>query len=120
MLAWAARRCANFWRRVRCIAEACLRKEGIAFVALMVSLIGAGILSFMFYGNLLYLRHERATDEIFYLSCGMLAIIAVTFWSSHRLLGSKQAIEAEFWKLKVKMSQGDNDAPPGIGGGADA
>ena len=102
----------NFWRRVRCVAEACLKKEGLAFVALMVSLCGVGIISFMFYGNLLYLRRAEATDELFYLSCGMLVLIGIVFMSAHRLLGSKQAIEAEFWKLKVKLSQGDDVREP--------
>lgn len=104
---------ANFWRRVRCVAEACLKKEGVAFVALMVSLAGVGIISFMLWGNLLYLRDRGATDEIFYLSCGMLGLIFIVFMSSHRLLGSRQALEGEFWKLKFKMSQGDDPPPPG-------
>lgn len=100
----------NFWRRVRLIAEACLKKEGLAFVALMVSLVGTGLLTAMFWRNLIYFREQKATDELFFLSCGMLALIAITFMSTHRLLGSKQAIEAEFWKLKVKLNQGDDDA----------
>lgn len=109
MTRWGAL-CRNFWRRARLVAEACLKKEGLAFVALMVSLTGAGVLSFMLWGNLLYFRAAKATDALFYLSCGMLALIGIVFMSAHRLLGSKQAIEIEFWKLKAKLSQGD-DAP---------
>lgn len=98
----------NFWRRLGRVGEACLRKEGIAFVALMVSLFGVGILTLMLYGNLVYFRAARATDELFYLSSGMLGLIGIVFMSAHRLLGSKQAIEGEFWKLKFKMSQGED------------
>ncbi len=97
------------WRRIRCIAEACLKREGLAFIGLMVSLLGAGILTLMLFGNLVYLREVLATTEIFYLSCGMLLIISILFYSTHRLLGSKQAIELEFWRLKAKFNQGDDD-----------
>lgn len=102
---------ANFWRRLRLVAEACLRKEGLAFVALMVSLTGTGIITFMLYGNLLYFRAQTATEQLFYLSCGMLFLIGIMFMSAHRLLGSKQAIELEFWKLKASISQGEDDEP---------
>lgn len=102
----------NFWRRVRCVGEACLRKEGIAFVALMVSLGAAGVLSLMLYGNLLYFRDKGATSELFYLSAGMLFLIGIVLMSSHRLLGSKQAIEAEFLSLKLKLNQDDQRGGP--------
>lgn len=100
----------GFWRRVRCIAEACLKKEGLAFIALMVSLFGTGILTALYAINLEFLRANGKTDEIFYLNCGQLVLISFVFMSCHRLLGAKQAIEIEFWKLKAKMSQGDDDA----------
>lgn len=102
----------NLWRRVGLCLRACLQKEGIAFVALLVSLAGAGILSFMLWGNLIYFREQKATEQLFYLSCGMLFLIGIVFMSSHRLLGSKQAFEAEFWKLKFKINQGDTDDEP--------
>lgn len=111
-MSWATH-CANFWRRAGLVARACMHKEGLAFIALMVSLAGAIVLSFMLYGNLLYFRQKGATDQLFYLSCGMLAIIAITFWSSHRLLGSKQAIKAELWDMKLEMNQGGDDGAAG-------
>jgi hypothetical protein len=104
---------ANFWRRVGLCARACLQKEGLAFIALMVSLCGAGIISAMLLGNLIYLRNAKATDSIFYLSCGMLFLIFIVLMSSHRLLGSRQAIEAEAWKLRFKISQGHDEVVKG-------
>jgi hypothetical protein len=104
----------NFWRRVRCIGEACLRKEGIAFVALMVSLGAAGVLSLMLYGNLLYFRTKGATDQLFYLSAGMLFLIGIVLMSSHRLLGSRQQLDAEILGMKLRMNQGE-DPPAGAG-----
>lgn len=106
MKAWAAKVCRNFWRRIGLVARACLTDAGIKFVALMVSLGGAGIISFMLWGNLIHLRAENQHDSIFYLSGGMLLLIGVVLMSSHRLLGSKMALEGEFWKLKFKMHQG--------------
>lgn len=96
-----------------CIAfcRACLRREGLAFIALMVSLGGAGILSFFLYGNLLYFRAHSSTSELFYLSVGMLMLIAIVLISSHRLLGSKLAIDAEVLCAKLKIEQGGDDAP---------
>jgi hypothetical protein len=91
------------------VCRSCLRKEGLAFLALLVSLGGAGVLSIMLFGNLLYFRKMQATEELFYLSSGMLLLIAIVLMSSHRLLGSKQAIELEFWKLKAKFNQGDEE-----------
>lgn len=87
-------------------SRACLRKEGLAFVALMVSLGGAGILSAMLFGNLLYFRKHQATDELFYLSGGMLLLIGIVLMSSHRLLGSKLAIEAEVLSAKLSIRDG--------------
>lgn len=101
----------NVWRRARLVGEACLKKEGIAFVALMVSLGGAGVLSFMLWGNLLYFRAEKATSELFMLSCGMLFLIGIVLMSSHRLLGSKLAMEAEVLNMKLRFNQGGDDAP---------
>lgn len=110
---WAAM-VRNFWRRARCVAEACLRKEGLAFVALMVSLGAAGVLSLFLYGNLRFLRAQGAIDQIFYLSAGMLLLIGIVLMSSHRLLGSKQAIEAEILGLKLRMNQNDTPAAPEV------
>lgn len=100
----------SWWGETKLLLRACLRKEGLAFIALMVSLGGAIIMSAFLFGNLLYFREQKATDELFYLSCAMLAIIAITFWSSHRLLGSSLAIEAEVLSMKLKLNQGGEDA----------
>jgi hypothetical protein len=102
----------NFWRRLRCIAEACLKREGLAFLAFCAS-FGAGVvLTAMLAWNILYLQEEKRSDDIAYLAFGMLALLGITQLSLHRLLGSKQAIQLEFWKLKATMSQGD-DMPTG-------
>jgi hypothetical protein len=93
------------------VCRACLRREGLAFFALAISLGGAGVLSFFLYGNLLYFRQHGATNELFYISCGMLALISIVLISSHRLLGSKLAIEAEVLSAKLKIEQGDDSAP---------
>lgn len=100
----------NLWRRVGLVGSACLRKEGTAFVALMVSLGGAGVLSFMLWGNLLYFRTAGATDQLFLLSVGMLLLIGIVLMSSHRLLGSKLAVDAEILSMKLRFSQGDDTA----------
>jgi hypothetical protein len=39
-------------------------------------------------------------------------LFAVTQLSLHRLLGSKQAIELEFWKLKATINQSGDDSAP--------
>jgi hypothetical protein len=41
----------------------------------------------------------------------MLALISIVLISSHRLLGSKLAIEAEVLSAKLKIEQGDDSAP---------
>lgn len=98
------------WQFFVAVCRACLRREGLAFLALAVSLGGAVVLSFFLYGNLRYFRAHGATDQLFWLSCGMLALIAIVLISSHRLLGSKLAIEAEVLSAKLRIDQGGDDA----------
>lgn len=100
----------NFWRRVRCIAEACLRREGLAFLAFVASVGGGVVLTAMLAWNIRFLQGEHRTDEIALLSYGLLVLLGLMMMSLHRLLGSKQAIELEFWKLKASISNGDDDA----------
>lgn len=100
----------TFWQFFVAVCRACLKREGLAFFALVVSLGAAIVLSFFLYGNLLYFRAHGSTDQLFYLSCGMLALISIVLISSHRLLGSKLAIEAEVLSAKLKIDQGGDDA----------
>lgn len=89
------------------VCRACLRKEGLAFLA-FVAASGAGVaLMAMLAWQIVYLQAHERSDDIAYLAFGMLLLIAVTQLSLHRLLGSKQAIELEFWKLKASITQGD-------------
>lgn len=100
----------SVWSEMKCLLKACLKKEGLAFCA-FVAAVGAGaVMTTMLAWNIYYL-HDRHQDEaIAYLAYGMLALIGITQLSLHRLLGSKQAIEIEFWKLKAKLNQGDDNA----------
>lgn len=100
---------ANFWRRVRCIAEACLRREGLAFIAFVFAVGMAVVLTCLLVWNIGYLQEKDRTDDIAYLSFGILALFGIVQLSMHRLLGSRQAIEVEFWKLRAKIDQGDDD-----------
>ncbi len=101
----------NFWRRVRCIAEACLRREGLAFCAFLAAVGFAIVLTVLLVWNITFLQDKDRTDDIAYLAFGILGLFGITQLSIHRLLGAKQAIELEFWKIKAKLSQGDDLAP---------
>ena len=96
-----------------CIAfcRACLRREGLAFLA-FCGASGAGIvLTALLAWNIRYLQEQNRADDIAYLSFGLLALFGITQLSLHRLLGSKQAIELEFFKFKASMNQGGDDDP---------
>lgn len=101
------------WSEIKCLLRACLRKEGLAFCAFLGA-VGAGmVLTVLLAWNIRYL-HQREQDEaITNIAYGLLLTVAITQLSLHRLLGSKQAIELEFWKLKAKLNQGDSDAQDG-------
>lgn len=105
--------CANLWRRVRCVAEACLKREGLAFLALVLS-GGAGVmLTLMLAVAMKVLTGAERWAAIENIAYGLLLTLGLLMFSLHRLLGSKQAIEVEFWKLKAKLSQGeDTPSPP--------
>jgi hypothetical protein len=93
------------------VSRACLRKEGLAFFA-FIGACGAGaVMTALLAWNIFFLQGREQTEAIANLAYGMLVLIAVTQLSLHRLLGSKQSIELEFWKLKATMNQGDADVP---------
>lgn len=91
------------------ICRACLRREGLAFLA-FIAATGAGvILTGYLIWNTAYLHAQHRSDDVAYLAFGSLALIGVMQLSLHRLLGSRQAIEIEFWKLKASINQGEDD-----------
>lgn len=95
----------TFWLFIVAVCRACLRKEGLAFFAFVgATVAGAGVALALGF-NIYYLQTQSATDDIANLSYGLLVLFAVTQLSLHRLLGSKQSIELEFWKLKATMNQ---------------
>jgi hypothetical protein len=97
----------NFWRRTRLIAEACLKREGLAFLAFLLSAGAGPVLCAMLFYMITVLEEAKQFEAVANLAYGLLLTIALLMWSVHRLLGSKQAIEVEFLKLKAKLSQGD-------------
>lgn len=103
MSRWA-RFCRNFWRRTRLIAEACLKREGLAFGAFLLSAGAGPVLCAMLFWAMRHLADNERHEAIENLAYGLLLTLSLLMWSLHRLLGSKQAIEVEFWKLKAKMS----------------
>lgn len=101
----------DFWRRTRYIGEACLKREGLAFLAFCLSAGAGPVLSAMLFYLMVTLRNARQWEAIANLAYGLLLALSLLLWSTHRLLGSKQAIELEFWKIKAKLNQGEDDVP---------
>ena len=92
---------------VRAIARFCLKPDGLKFLAFCgASGAGAAMTAYLIW-NTYYLHANKQNDAVAYLAYGALLLIALTQLSLHRLLGAKQAIEIEFWKLKAKLDQGD-------------
>lgn len=99
--------------------RACLKARGLAFLAFCAA-TGAGVvLTAYLIWNTHYLHEKSRSDDVAYLAFGALALLGITQLSLHRLLGSKQAIEIEFWKLKAKLSQGDEPIPVRVENGSD-
>ncbi len=93
------------------LGAALLTRPGLAAAALLLSL-GAGVVfSTMLASIIAYLQGEKRSDDLAYLAFGLLAVLALTTWSLHRLLGSKLAIDVELWKMKAKFAQGDDPVP---------
>lgn len=96
---------------VPAIGASLLTRPGLAAAALMLSL-GAGIVfSTMLASIIAYLQNEKRSDDLAYLAFGLLAVLALTMWSLHRLLGSKLAIDVELWKMRATFKQGDEPTP---------
>ena len=100
----------TFWQFFVAVCRACLRREGLAFLA-FIGASGAGIvIAILLAWNIAFLQGQKQTDDIANLAYGLLVLFGITQISLHRLLGSKQAIELEFWKLKASINQGEGDA----------
>lgn len=99
----------SWWQFFVAVCRACLRREGLAFLA-FVGASGAGVvLAILLAWNISYLQAEHRSDDIARIAYGLLVCFGITQLSLHRLLGSKQAIELEFWKLKANISQGEEE-----------
>lgn len=100
----------TWWQFFIAMCRACLRREGLAFLA-FCGASGAGVvIALLLAWDIYFLQGKGQTDVIANLSYGLLILFGITQLSLHRLLGSKQAIELEFWKLKASINQGDSDA----------
>lgn len=96
---------------VQTIWAASLTRPGLALGALGLS-AGAGVVfSAMLASIILYLQTEKRSDDLAMLAGGLLLVLGLIMFSLHRLLGSKQAIELEFWKIKAKVSNGEDMTP---------
>lgn len=95
----------NRWAIITAIGRACLKKEGIVFLAMCVLTAGCGVLSGLLGWTIFILQGANKTDEIAFLAYGLLGTLAIGFLSLHKLLAGKQAIQAELWKLKFNVTQ---------------
>jgi hypothetical protein len=94
------------------LCRACLKKEGLTFLALVASVAGAGILCGLLAWNIAFLQEQNDSASIAWLSYGLLATVALVIFTLMKLLAGKQAIEAELWQFKFKASQGEDDVAP--------
>lgn len=96
------------WQFFIAFCRACLRKEGLAFLA-FIGASGAGVvITALLIWNIAFLQRHNQAEPIANLAYGLLILFGFMQLSLHRLLGSKQAIELEFWKLKANITQGDS------------
>lgn len=93
------------------MGAALLTRPGLAAGALLLSLGAGAVFSTMLASIIAYLQNEKRSDDLAYLAFGLLAVLALTMWSLHRLLGSKLAIDVELWKLRAKFAQGEDPVP---------
>lgn len=103
----------GWWAETKCLLRACLKKEGLAFCAFIVASGCGVVLSAMLGWNIWYLQHEKQHDAVANIAYGLLLSIFVMQMSLHKLFGSKQLIEAELWKMKLKLGQGSDEQPHG-------
>lgn len=90
---------------------AALTRPGLALGALALS-AGAGVVFSAMLGSIiLYLQAEQRSDDLAMLAGGLLLVLSLIMFSLHRLLGSKQAIELEFWKIRAKVENGEDVKP---------
>ena len=90
---------------IRC-GSACLKREGLAFVALIASIVGSAVLTGLLLYAMIILEGARQWDAIADIAYGLLATVAIVIISFGFLL-TKRSFEAEFWKLKFKGSGGE-------------
>lgn len=100
------------WTEFKLGLAACLRRETLAFLAFVAAVAGGAVLTGLLFWSMIALREARQWEYIGNIAYGLLLVVGVVMISLHRLLGSKQAIELEFWKLKASITQGeDNNGP---------
>lgn len=101
----------TWWQFFIALCRACLRKEGLTFMALVASVVGAGVLCGLLAWNIHFLQNKGETASIAWLSYGLLGTVALVIFTLMKLLAGKQAIEAELWQFKFRASQGDDEEP---------
>jgi hypothetical protein len=95
------------WRAaVAAVGSACLKKGGLAFVALIASIVGAATLTGMLLYAMIVLEGARQWVAITNIAYGLLATVAMVL-ASLGLVISQRSLEAEFWKVRFKASGGD-------------
>lgn len=100
------------WLVMRATGRVCLTAAGIKLLAFLgASGAGVALMAYLVW-NTHYLQVKGQVEPVAYLAYGAMLLLGMTQLSLHRLLGAKQAIETEFWKLKFKMTQGEDSAPP--------
>jgi hypothetical protein len=63
----------TWWQFFVALCRACLKKEGLTFLALVASVAGAGILCGLLAWNIAFLQAQKDTAAIAWLSYGLLA-----------------------------------------------
>jgi hypothetical protein len=100
------------WQFFIAVCRACLKREGLSFLALFAAVAGAGVLCAMLAWSMAMLEGAKRFDSISWIAYGLLGTVALIIFTLMKLLAGKQAIEAELWQFKFKASQ-DGDAPAG-------
>lgn len=93
---------------VRLIVLPWPRREDLACVALIASIAGAAVLTGLLGWAMAMLERAARWDAITSTAYGLLAIVAMIILSLG-LAVSRRSLEAEFWKVKFKASNGEGD-----------